>query len=96
MTSLLNKAVSVAAMTMQDKVTLFNTQEHLNGILTHSDSERLVCERADRLWFETWRVLNSEHRELSRLWVGGRPLTNAAAPQYQLAGFTAYWGGQGS
>jgi hypothetical protein len=26
-------------------VQLFNTQEHLNGILTHSDSNRLVCER---------------------------------------------------
>jgi hypothetical protein len=38
-------------------------------------AERLVCERPERLWFETWRVLHAEFRELSRLWVGGRPLT---------------------
>lgn len=43
--SMLQKAVSVAAMKEEEKVQLYNTQEHLNGILTHSDSNRLVCER---------------------------------------------------
>lgn len=45
MQDMLSKAGSVDAMKPEDKVRLFNTQEHLNGILTHSDSERLVCER---------------------------------------------------
>jgi hypothetical protein len=49
MMDLLKKAGSVSVMSMQDKVALFNTQEHLNGILTHSDSERLVCERNDKV-----------------------------------------------
>ena len=47
MTALLKKSGSVSMMNMQDKVTLFNVQEHLNGILTHSDSERLVCTRGE-------------------------------------------------
>ena len=37
----------VSTMNMQDKLTLFNLQEHLNGILTHSDSERLICTRGE-------------------------------------------------
>jgi hypothetical protein len=45
MASMLKTVGSVAAMNEQDKIRLFNTQEHLNGILTHSDSNRLVCER---------------------------------------------------
>jgi len=45
MTEMLQKAGSVNAMSERDKVALFNTQEHLNGLLTHSDSNRLVCER---------------------------------------------------
>jgi hypothetical protein len=40
----LQKSGSVAAMSQPEQVQLFNTQEHLNGILTHSDSNRLVCE----------------------------------------------------
>jgi hypothetical protein len=45
MQGMLNKAGSVDAMKMEDKVRLFNTQEHLNGILVHNDANRLVCER---------------------------------------------------
>ena len=45
MAAMLQKAGSVAAMKEEEKVQLYNTQEHLNGILTHSDSNRLVCER---------------------------------------------------
>ncbi|HEX7915946.1 hypothetical protein [Rudaea sp.] len=45
MTAMIGKAGSVAAMSKEDQVRLFNTQEHLNGILTHSDRNRLVCER---------------------------------------------------
>lgn len=44
MATMLAKFGSVAAMQQSDKVRLFNTQEHLNGILTHSDRNRLVCE----------------------------------------------------
>ncbi len=43
--AMLQQAGSVSAMSENEKVKLFNTQEHLNGILTHSDSNRLVCER---------------------------------------------------
>ncbi len=46
MAAMLQKSGSVAAMTQPEKVKLFNTQEHLNGILTHSDSNRLVCEHS--------------------------------------------------
>ena len=45
MAAMLRKAGSVSAMPQADQVQLFNTQEHLNGILTHSDRNRLVCER---------------------------------------------------
>jgi hypothetical protein len=45
MESMLQKSGSVNTMQEQDKIRLYNTQENLNGILTHSDSNRLVCER---------------------------------------------------
>ena len=44
MAAMFQKSGSVAAMSQPEKVQLFNTQEHLNGILTHSDRNRLVCE----------------------------------------------------
>ena len=44
MAALLKKSGSVSAMTQVEKVQLFNTQENLNGILVHNDSNRLVCE----------------------------------------------------
>lgn len=44
MAAMLRAYGSVAAMTQPQKVQLFNTQENLNGILTHSDKNRLVCE----------------------------------------------------
>jgi len=43
--SLLQQFGSVDAMNQDQRVQLFNAQENLNGILTHSDSNRLVCER---------------------------------------------------
>jgi hypothetical protein len=43
--------------------------------LVGDDGERLVCDRPERLWFETWRVLDAEFPDLSRHWVGGRPLS---------------------
>lgn len=41
------------------------------------NGERLVCtpEDGDRLWFNAWRVVESWHPELARLWEGGRALT---------------------
>jgi len=44
MQALFGQTSSVAAMDVQQQTQLFNIQEHLNGILTHSDSNRLVCE----------------------------------------------------
>jgi hypothetical protein len=45
MMSLLAKAGTASALKESDRVALFNAQEHANGILTHSDRNRLVCER---------------------------------------------------
>jgi hypothetical protein len=44
MAAMLQKSGSVATMNQTEQVQLFNTQEHLNGILLHNDSNRLVCE----------------------------------------------------
>jgi hypothetical protein len=44
MQALLKKSGSVAKMSKQDQVELFNHQEHLNGILVHNDGNRLICE----------------------------------------------------
>jgi hypothetical protein len=49
MMSLMSKAGSVSAMREGDRVQLFNAQEHLNGILTHTDRNRVVCERHQKL-----------------------------------------------
>jgi hypothetical protein len=46
MAAMLQKSGSVSAMSQPEKVQLFNTQEHLNGVLTHSDRNRLVCEHS--------------------------------------------------
>lgn len=45
MSALLKKSGSVAEMKDQDRVQLFNLQEHINGTLTHNDNERLLCKR---------------------------------------------------
>ena len=45
MGNLLQRSGSVAAMDQPTRVQLFNFQEEVNGILKHSDSNRLVCER---------------------------------------------------
>jgi hypothetical protein len=44
MASLLQSAGSVDAMNHDMRITLFNDQEEVNGILKHNDSNRLVCE----------------------------------------------------
>ena len=44
MVQLLQQSGSAQAMRDEQKVQLFNTQENLNGILTHSDKNRLICE----------------------------------------------------
>ena len=49
MMSLMTKAGSVSAMKEGERVQLFNAQEHLNGILTHTDRNRVVCERRQKL-----------------------------------------------
>lgn len=49
MMTLMTKAGSVTAMKQPDRVKLFNTQEHVNGILTHTDRNRLICERRPKM-----------------------------------------------
>lgn len=44
MANLMQRSGSVAAMDPSAKITLFNYQEEVNGILKHNDSNRLVCE----------------------------------------------------
>jgi hypothetical protein len=49
MTALMTQAGSVEAMKQPDRIKLFNAQEHVNGILTHSDRNRLICERRSKM-----------------------------------------------
>jgi hypothetical protein len=44
MQSLFDKYGTVAQMDQNSKVRLFNDQQNVNALLTHSDSNRLVCE----------------------------------------------------
>jgi hypothetical protein len=37
---------TVAAMREEDKIRLFNRQERVNALLTNSDRERVICEKA--------------------------------------------------
>ena len=49
MMTLMTNAGSVTAMKPNDRIKLFNTQEHVNGILTHTDRNRLICERRSKM-----------------------------------------------
>jgi len=49
MMTLMTNAGSVTAMKQPDRIKLFNTQEHVNGILTHSDRNRLICQRRSKM-----------------------------------------------
>ncbi|NCT69208.1 MAG: hypothetical protein GXC76_16390 [Rhodanobacteraceae bacterium] len=46
MQALLGRKGSVEALSDDERLKLFNLQEQLNGVLTNSDSRRVVCERA--------------------------------------------------
>ena len=48
--------------------------------IVSDDGEMLICEPqvSGRVWFETWVVMHDEYRRLSRLWCGGRPVTEAS------------------
>lgn len=48
MKAMIAKAGSVANMSEDDKVTLFNTQQRVNELLTHYDSNRKICTRAQQ------------------------------------------------
>ncbi|MEP6483140.1 MAG: hypothetical protein ABJB01_01740 [Rudaea sp.] len=48
MGELIQQNGTVAAMKEEDKVRLFNRQERINAILTNSDSQRMICEKADQ------------------------------------------------
>lgn len=37
--------------------------------------ERMICGPAERLWYETWKILKSEFPRLTRQWDGGRAIT---------------------
>jgi hypothetical protein len=45
MQKLLEAHATEADMRQEDKIALANAQEEINGILSHNDSERLVCEK---------------------------------------------------
>jgi hypothetical protein len=45
MSNLLERSGSVDKMDSPTRIQLFNNQEEVNGLLTHNDSNRLVCER---------------------------------------------------
>src|ERR1700743_1164316 len=49
MMTLMTNAGSVTAMKQPDRIKLFTTQEHVNGILTHNDRNRLICERRPKM-----------------------------------------------
>ena len=86
MMGLLEKAGAVSEMSMQDKVALFNAQEHLNGILTHSDSERLVCERNSNIGSNIPTTTCRTYGEIQRLRGATQNLLNQAIshdPQLQ-------------
>ena len=44
MSRLMHKRGAVADMTYEEKIALFNAQEKVNGILTNSDSRRVLCD----------------------------------------------------
>ena len=37
---------TVAAMKEDDRIRLFNRQERINALLTHSDNQRIICEKS--------------------------------------------------
>ena len=48
MKAMIAMAGTVAHMSEDDKVTLFNTQQRVNELLTHYDSNRKICTRAQQ------------------------------------------------
>ena len=48
MHDLIAKSGTVAAMNEDDKIHLFNRQEVVNTLLTHSDGTRIICEKSDQ------------------------------------------------
>lgn len=46
MRDILTRNAGQSDLKIDDKVVLFNTQEQVNGILTHTDRNRLVCEHS--------------------------------------------------
>lgn len=47
MRKLLAAHVNASEMPQSDKVALFNAQEEINGILSHNDANRLICQRVN-------------------------------------------------
>jgi len=96
MGTLLQRAGSVAAMDQGTKVVLFNDQEEINGLLTHNDANRLVCESRQPVGSHipvthchTYRQIEETARntkagmqqyDLSRLCNGSGPDGNPCAP----------------
>ena len=73
MQSLFDKYGTVAQMDPSSKVQLFNEQEAVNAILTHNDSNRLVCEHIAPLGSNipktvcrTYGEIQQEHRDSQR------------------------------
>lgn len=55
-----------AALIEKDESTWLAFPDDRQFIVTPEDS--------DHIWFETWRVLHRQYEDLSRMWVGGRPV----------------------
>lgn len=66
MGALFDKSGTVEQMDAASKLTLFNDQEQVNGILTHRDGDRLVCEHAPPLGTNIPRTTCHTYRELAR------------------------------
>lgn len=64
MASLLQSAGSVDAMNHDTRITLFNDQEEVNGILKHNDSNRLVCESRAPIGSNILRTVCHTHGQI--------------------------------
>ena len=64
MANLLQTAGSVEAMNHDTRIVLFNTQEEVNGILKHNDSNRLVCESRAPIGSNILRTVCHTHGQI--------------------------------
>jgi hypothetical protein len=66
MQTLFDKYGTVAQMDQASKVQLFNEQQAVNGLLTHNDSDRLICEHVAPLGSNIPKTVCRTFGELQR------------------------------